>query len=205
MLVVDMLNKKHKVMNCVFEILYDLYGEPVWLNKPKDGQEPEKIIEQWIKELGDYSEIQLKQACYNLFKYKKVATFPKLAHILAELNDQQKECVQDKSFQTHFTGVCLEVEFMRRDIRLNKCKYTLPIYKAALYYTITDLLKITIGEREYMELEYNYRNDGSQLRSIQYRKAMELGLFDNFDETLEKMAKERGYGEDVKKRNFREI
>lgn len=57
MSVVDMLNKKHKVMNCVFEILYDLYGEPVWLNKPKDGQEPEKIIEQWIKELGDYSEM----------------------------------------------------------------------------------------------------------------------------------------------------
>ena len=54
MSVVDMLNKKHKVMNCVFEILYDLYGEPVWLNKPKDGQEPEKIIEQWIKELRDY-------------------------------------------------------------------------------------------------------------------------------------------------------
>lgn len=152
MSVVDMLNKKHKVMNCVFEILYDLYGEPVWLNKPKDGQEPEKIIEQWIKELGDYSETQLKQACYNLFKYKKVATFPKLAHILAELSDQQKECVQNKSSQTHFTGVCLEVEFMRRDIRLNKCKYTLPIYKAAFYYTINDLLKITIGEREYLKV-----------------------------------------------------
>lgn len=124
-------------MNCVFEILYDLYGEPVWLNKPKDGQEPEKIIEQWIKELGDYSETQLKQACYNLFKYKKVATFPKLAHILAELSDQQKECVQNKSSQTHFTGVCLEVEFMRRDIRLNKCKYTLPIYKAAFTTLLT--------------------------------------------------------------------
>lgn len=59
-----------------------------------------------------------------------MATFPKLAHILAELSDQQKDCVQNKSSQTHFTGVCLEVEFMRRDIRLNKCKYTLPIYKA---------------------------------------------------------------------------
>ena len=117
-----------------------------------------------------------------------------MAHILAELSDQQKECVQNKSSQTHFTGVCLEVEFMRRDIRLNKCKYTLPIYKAAFYYTINDLLKITIGEREYMELEYSYRNDGCQLRSIQYRKAVELGLFDNFDETLEKMAKERGHG-----------
>ena len=61
MSVVDMLNKKHKVMNCVFEVLYDLYGEPNWLKKPKEGQEPEKIIEQWVKELGDYSEAQLKQ------------------------------------------------------------------------------------------------------------------------------------------------
>lgn len=109
MSVVDMLNKKHKVMNCVFEILYDLYGEPVWLNKPKDGQEPEKIIEQWIKELGDYSETQLKQACYNLFKYKKVATFPKLAHILAELSDQDKEEIKSKTPETPkaFKGIIL--------------------------------------------------------------------------------------------------
>lgn len=194
MSVVDMLNKKHKVMNCVFEILYDLYGEPVWLNKPKDGQEPEKIIEQWIKELGDYSEIQLKQACYNLFKYKKVATFPKLAHILAELSDQQKENIPKSSSETHSSGMCLEVEFMRRDIRLNRCKYTLPIYKAALYYIINDLLKIAIGEREYTELEYSYRNDGCKLRSIQYRRAVELGLFDKFDDILEQIAKERGHG-----------
>ena len=194
MSVVDMLNKKHKVMNCVFEILYDLYGEPVWLNKPKDGQEPEKIIEQWIKELGDYSETQLKQACYNLFKYKKEATFPKLAHILAELSDQQKENAPKQPSEKRFSGICLEVEFMRRDIRLNKCKYTLPIYRAAFYYTISDLLKIKIGEREYTELEYSYRNDGIQLRGIQYRKAVELGLFDNFDETLDKIAKERGHG-----------
>lgn len=197
MSVVDMLNKKHKVMNCVFEILYDLYGEPVWLNKPKDGQEPEKIIEQWIKELGDYSEIQLKQACYNLFKYKKVATFPKLAHILAELSDQQKETAPKQSSERCSSGMCLEVELMRRDIRLNKCKYTLPIYRAALYYTINDLLKIKIGEREYMELEYSYRNDGCKLRSVQYRKSVELGLFNDFDETLEKIAKERGHGENV--------
>ena len=83
---------------------------------------------------------------------------------------------------------------MRRDIRLNRCKYTLPIYKAALYYIINDLLKIAIGEREYTELEYSYRNDGCKLRSIQYRRAVELGLFDKFDDILEQIAKERGHG-----------
>lgn len=66
MSVMDYLSRKHKVMNCVFEILYDLYGEPSWLKKPKDGQDPEKIIEQWITELGGYGEVQLRQACYKL-------------------------------------------------------------------------------------------------------------------------------------------
>ena len=194
MSVVDMLNKKHKVMNCVFEILYDLYGEPVWLNKPKDGQEPEKIIEQWIKELGDYSESQLKQACYNLFKYKKVATFPKLAHILAELSDQDKEEIKSKTPETPKAFMCLEVELMKQDIKRNKCKYTLITYKRAVDYIMTTLLKETIGEREFLEMEYSYRYDGCKLRGMQYRKALELGLFDEFDNVLDKMAKESYHG-----------
>ena len=143
MSVVDMLNKKHKVMNCVFEVLYDLYGEPNWLKKPKEGQEPEKIIEQWVKELGDYSEAQLKQACFNLFKYKKVATFPKLAHILAELSDQDKEEIKSKTPETPKAFMCLEVELMRQDIKRNKCKYTLSTYKRAVDYIMTTLLKET--------------------------------------------------------------
>ena len=193
MSVVDMLNKKHKVMNCVFEVLYDLYGEPNWLKKPKEGQEPEKIIEQWVKELGDYSEAQLKQACFNLFKYKKVASFPKLAHILAELSDQDKEEIKNTP-KVPKAFMCLEVKMMERDIKLNKCKYTLNIYKRAVDYVMTTLLKETIGEREFLEMEYSYRNDGCKLRGMQYRKALELGLFDKFDDILDKVAKESYHG-----------
>ena len=194
MSVLDMLNKKHKVMNCVFEVLYDLYGEPNWLKKPKDGQEPEKIIEQWVNELGDYSEAQLKQACFNLFKYKKVATFPKLAHILAELSDQDKEEIKSKTPETPKAFMCLEVELMKQDIKRNKCKYTLSTYKRAVDYIMTTLLKETIGEREFLEMEYSYRNDGCKLRGMQYRRALELGLFDEFDNVLDKMAKEGYHG-----------
>lgn len=194
MSVLDMLNKKHKVMNCVFEVLYDLYGEPNWLKKPKDGQEPEKIIEQWVKELGDYSEAQLKQACFNLFKYKKVATFPKLAHILAELSDQTKEESKSPTTEQPKAFMCLEVELMRQDIKLNKCKHTLGTYKRAVDYVMTTLLKETIGEREFLEMEYSYRNDGCKLRGLQYRKALEFGLFDEFDNVLDKMAKEGYHG-----------
>lgn len=63
------------------------------------------------------AETQLKQACYNLFKYKKVATFPKLAHILAELSDQDKEEIKSKTPETPKAFMCLEVELMKQDNR----------------------------------------------------------------------------------------
>ena len=56
--------------------------------------------------------------------------------------------------------MCLEVELMRQDIKLNKCKHTLGTYKRAVDYIMTTLLKETIGEREFLEMEYSYRNDG---------------------------------------------
>jgi len=194
MSIVDILNKKHKVMNCVFEILYDLYGEPVWLKKPKDGQVPEKIIEQWIAELGDYSETQLRQACYNLFKYKKVATFPKLAHVLAELCDQPKENLPSSTNKTGSRYMCIEQELMQQDIQTKRCKYFFPIYKEAVEYILNDLLKETIGKEEYFLLEKTYKHDFPLLRGKKYRKSLELGLFDNFDDILEQVAKERLHG-----------
>lgn len=194
MSIVDTLNKKHKVMNCVFEILYDLYGEPVWLKKPKEGQVPEKILEQWITELGDYSETQLRQACYNLFKYKKVATFPKLAHVLAELCDQPKEGLPSSTDKYGSRYICIEQELMQRDIQAKRCKYFFPIYKEAVGRIMNDLLKKAIGQEEFALMEATYKNDGPLLRGKQYRKALELGLFDNFHEVLEQVAKERFHG-----------
>lgn len=88
----------------------------------------------------------------------------------------------------------LEVELMRQDIKRNKCKYTLSTYKRAVDYVMTTLLKETIGEREFLEMEYSYRNDGCKLRGMQYRKALEFGLFDEFDSVLDKMAKEGYHG-----------
>ncbi len=195
MSVMDYLNRKHKVMNCVFEILYDLYGEPTWLRKPKDGQEPEKIIEQWITELGSYSEVQLRQACYNLFKYKKVATFPKLAHLLAELSDQEKECEQAQKQDTgKYRYFCIEHELMQRDIENNCCVHIITDYKYAADYVLSVMLKDVMGIEEYKNLEAKYKNDWPLMQGKKYRKAMELGLFNNFDKILDKVAKERSHG-----------
>ncbi|MBR3676147.1 MAG: hypothetical protein IKN71_03320 [Alphaproteobacteria bacterium] len=195
MSVMDYLNRKHKVMNCVFEILYDLYGEPTWLRKPKDGQEPEKIIEQWIAELSSYSEVQLRQACYNLFKYKKVATFPKLAHLLAELSDQEKECEQiqkQNNGTPHYFSI--EQELMQRDIDNKCCIHIMPVYRDAAEYVLSKMLKDVMGAEEYANLEQKYKNDWPLMRGKKYRKAMELGLFNNFDKILDKISKERSHG-----------
>ncbi len=123
-----------------------------------------------------------------------MATFPKLAHILAELSDQDKEEIKSKTPETPKAFMCLEVELMKQDIKRNKCKYTLITYKRAVDYIMTTLLKETIGEREFLEMEYSYRYDGCKLRGMQYRKALELGLFDEFDNVLDKMAKESYHG-----------
>ena len=40
----------------------------------------------------------------------------------------------------------------------------------------------------------SYRNDGCKLRGMQYRKALEFGLFDEFDSVLDKVAKEGYHG-----------
>lgn len=196
MSVMDYLSRKHKVMNCVFEILYDLYGEPSWLKKPKDGQDPEKIIEQWITELGGYGEVQLRQACYNLFKYKKVASFPKLAHILAELSDQQKESEQEQQKQSTGTHhyFCIEQELMERDIENKCCHHILPDYRVAVDYILSVKLKDAIGIEEYKDLENTYKNDWPLMQGKKYRKAMELGLFNDLDKILDKVSKERSHG-----------
>ena len=69
------------------DILSDLYGEPQWLVNPKSGQDVESIFAEWDDALKDYSDDQIATACRMIFKYKRSSTFPRIAHILAELVD----------------------------------------------------------------------------------------------------------------------
>lgn len=113
---------------------------------------------------------------------------------LNEVSNRWHRSVKDVEYCIENGLMCLEVELMRQDIKRNKCKYTLSTYKRAVDYIMTTLLKETIGEREFLEMEYSYRNDGCKLRGMQYRKALEFGLFDEFDSVLDKMAKEGYHG-----------
>lgn len=69
------------------DTLSELYGEPSWLKTPKQGQNLEKVFDEWDKALKKYSDTQVANACRSIYKYKKSATFPRLGHLLAELVD----------------------------------------------------------------------------------------------------------------------
>ena len=73
------------------DTLSELYGKPSWLKTPKQGQNLEKVFAEWDAELKKYSEEQIKVVCRKMYKYRRTATFPSLAHILAELVDVEPE------------------------------------------------------------------------------------------------------------------
>ena len=73
------------------DVLSELYGEPQWLINPKSGQDVTSIFAEWDDALKDYSEDQIATACRMIFKYKRSSTFPRIAHILAELVDVEPE------------------------------------------------------------------------------------------------------------------
>lgn len=79
-----------KQTQTAINIFTDIYGHPKWKVNEKDGQSCEKIIEVWDKELKDYTEEQVKNACYHIIKFRRTMTFPTLSHILAELCDEEK-------------------------------------------------------------------------------------------------------------------
>lgn len=69
------------------QVLSELFGDPSWKTNPKTGFNREAFLAGWDEELSRYSEEQVKTACLRYGKFSKTNTFPKLAHILAQLVD----------------------------------------------------------------------------------------------------------------------
>jgi len=74
-----------------FNIFTDFYGEPKWMKDPKDGQNPETIIQQWSDELKGYTIDQIRQACAWITRKRRVMTFPTLDVLLCELSDKERD------------------------------------------------------------------------------------------------------------------
>lgn len=182
MTVVDFLNKRHKVTKYAIDVLTELYGQPAWLVNPKDGQNSDVILREWIEELGEYSATDLKRACLAMFRYKKCSTFPSLSHVSSMLMDREKELGKTSPAPVHQT-VCIESELFERDCKLGRPFYMMSHYRRAVKHILDFTLPEAIGGQVYRELELSSR-DEAVVRGKKYQRALELGLFNELDHLL---------------------
>jgi hypothetical protein len=87
--------------------LTDLYGNPNWC---KDGQDIEEIKKIWESELNGYSEEQIKEACYKLFRFRKTMTFPTISQLMAMLYDEEKEVKKVETKKSSGEARCPEID-----------------------------------------------------------------------------------------------
>lgn len=182
MTVVDFLNKRHKLTKYAIDVLTELYGQPAWLVNPKDGQNSDVILREWIEELGEYSATDLKRACFALYRYKKCSTFPSLSHLSSMLMDTEKELGKVSSAPVH-QAMCIESELFERDCKLGRAFYMISHYRRAVKHILDFMLPEAIGTQAYRELEL-CSTDEAVVRGRKYQRAMELGLFNELDQLL---------------------
>lgn len=85
----------------------ELYGVPHW---EKEGQSIDEIKKLWEKELNDYSEEQIKTACYKLFRFRKTMTFPTISQLMAMLYDEEKPTEKEETSKQRGEAVCPELD-----------------------------------------------------------------------------------------------
>lgn len=82
----------------LFNSLAELFGMPSW----RQGQDKEKIMNAWEQEVFQYyDDAVLEQAFYELFRYGKCNTFPKMAQVKAMLmNKETKDFTKANNLET---------------------------------------------------------------------------------------------------------
>lgn len=140
-------------------------------------ENPEKY-EMWRKAFEDYTLDDVKSAVRRYWTYKNDKTAPKVAHLLAYLEEDHKED-ENKQYshadnKPEFKAFAPAENFMARDIELKRCRHNLYVYQAAVRYILEDLLLREIPADVWRRLKFSDR----------YEMAKNKGLFDNFDEIL---------------------
>lgn len=87
--------------------LSDLYGAPNW---KKEGQDINEIKRIWEAELNGYTENQINEACYKLFRSRKVMSFPTISHLMAMLYDEEKPTAKVEEHKHTGEARCPELD-----------------------------------------------------------------------------------------------
>lgn len=187
-----------KIVNVVIPTLSFFYGKPKWLTDPKEDQSPSEIMRNWAKELGGYSEHQLKNACYRVHRFKKSQTFPEIPHIREQLTE---EIPEDDDFwhkqpeNEYKNGFNIENWLMEQDggAELKKLKFLRPDYQALVKFVCEERLPEKIGYSEWEKLSYRERKGES---GVKFKTAWDNGLFTDREAVLP-LIRQRRHGIDV--------
>lgn len=150
-------------------------------------ENPEKY-EMWRKAFEDYTEEDVKSAVRRYWTYKNDKTAPKVAHLLAYLEEDHKEDTV-KTIVAETTAQAAKGDFswerMNADIEAGCCRNNFYVYRDAERIMLNEWL-----------VEY-FPND--VIRKMSYasklQQAQEKGLLDNFDEAL-RQASQKRFGRD---------
>ncbi len=163
-------DEKRKSASFIFEKMKKIY--PTF-------QTPDEItVGEWIGVLEGYSQTEILEALKNYRKnipYDKAPTpadFKKFLHHSEDIKSQISEAAQP---------VAPAEQLMNRDIELKRCRHNLYIYKQAVDYVLSEVLLQEIPAGIWRKMKF----------SAKYEAAKNKGLFENFDEVLKLVCRER--------------
>lgn len=139
---------------------------------------PERL-EAWEKAFADYDLIDVLNAVDAFWEFKSSKSRPSVAQIKAKLNAREVEKVVADKVQDK--ALAPAEQLMNRDIELKRCRHNLYIYKQAVDYVLSELLLQEIPTGIWRKMKF----------SAKYEAAKNKGLFENFDDVLKLVCRER--------------
>ena len=171
----------------IIKHIFDLYT---------DKEQSEEDIINWCeKNMERYNAYQLAfenydmldvfRAIDNYWRYTSNKTKPTVAKLLAMLSTEKEVKKEQHCESTGGKYFNIENQYMQRDKALGiNQEYFLADYRRAVNYILNDLLREKIGSFEYSKFS---KGDKVEELSEKYALAMRNGLFNSFDEILNKL------------------
>lgn len=123
----------------------------------------------WEEVLAPYSEREILAAIKEYRKTETTNFAPNPAKLRPYLLKKQPSASAPQ------LPLCPEDYLMKRDIKAGKCRHLFPIYEKAVNYLLDEVLK-----RSYPPAQFK-----TFPRGVRYQLAVEKGLFDDFEKTLD--------------------
>lgn len=169
------------VVSELFPFWEDIFGKPQWITKPKQGQNPEKIIELYVNVVKSYRQDAVIRRAGEIGIFRDTRSFPTPSHLRARLKPEDlkyEETVAPREKVS--SGFNPENWLMSLDGSTRK--FNVPDYQALVRFVIDERLPECIGASEWDRLSRLERDKG--MYGIRFKTAWNNHLFDDREQIL---------------------